>query len=594
MATENMNSPQMALDNGRRNAHLEAILRSSADAITTMTPDGIILGWSAGAEAMFGYTAAEMIGRSIKSAVFSAEAQGNFQVYDIEPHGEGVTHHEAIRMRRDGTPVEVALTVCPIDNEDGKLAALSVIYHDRATERRLETSFNSAQSMIRQLVETSPFGIYAIDADFRLIHVGIGARKAFANIEPLIGRDMGDLFRILWPEPFASELIGHFRTTLETGVSFRSENTVHQRANIDEIEAYDWKVERINMPDGRFGLVCHFYDFSERQALESSLREREDRLRLTMDVAEIGAWTQDLDTGCIEWNEHACRILEIDPSTEGQSLNIWGERTHPEDLAKMQAIYHEAIAQGRAYHGQHRIFLPSGVIKWLDIHGRLLPGQNELKGKITGVFADITDRVRSEEQIRLLMGEVNHRAKNLLAVVLAIGHHTAKDPAEKAYADRLSSRIMALSASQDLMRVSEREGIDVAALVEAQLCGFDDEGGTRIRFDGPTARLAPAAAQTIGMALHELATNATKYGALSNDSGGVSIAWSINDGKSFSMQWSERAGPPVTPPVKHGFGKMVIVNMVESALQAAVALDYTPEGMSWRFNAPMSRVIEAV
>ncbi len=594
MATDRQDPARTPTEIGRRGGQLDAILLSSADAITTLTPDGIVLGWSAGAEAMFGYTAAEMIGRSIKNTLFSAEAQGDFKAYDPDRHSGGVSHHEAVRMRRDGTPIDVVLTVCPIQNEEGKLAALSVIYRDRGVERRLETSFNAAQSIFRDLVETSPFGVYVIDADFRLIHVGIGARKAFDTVEPLIGRDLGEIMRVLWPEPFASEVIGHFRKTLETGEVFRSENTVEQRGNIDVVEAYDWKVERCTMTDGRFGLVCHFYDFSERQALEDTLRDREESLRLALDCADLGTWTQDLDTGEVEWNEHACRILDIDASAAEMARNVWGERTHPDDFARMQDVYNQALVDGRAFHARHRVVLPSGAIKWLDIHGRLLPGQNKLGGKITGVFADVTESVRSEEQIRLLMGEVNHRAKNLLAVVLAIGHHTAKDPAEKEYADRLSSRIMSLSASQDLMRISEREGIDVAALVEAQLGGFADESGTRIQFEGPAARLAPATAQTIGMALHELATNATKYGSLSNDDGKVSITWSIIDSKSFSMQWSESAGPTVTPPVKQGFGKLVIVNMLESALQAAVQLDYASEGMTWRFDAPISRVIEAI
>ncbi len=593
MVKDRQDSSAAAAAFEQQNAQLAAILQSSTDAITTMTPDGIILGWNAGAETMFGYSAAEVIGQPVKDLLLSAEARAHYQVYDPVRHGPDVSHHQAVRIRRDGTPIDVSFTVCPIADECGKLAVLSVIYRDRAAERRLQTSYDAAQLMFGQLVETSPFGVYAVDADFRLVHVGIGAREVFANVEPLIGRDMGDILRVLWSEPFATEAIGHFRKALDTGETYRSENTVEKRANIDAVEAYDWKVERVAMPDGRFGVVCHFYDLSERTAYEAALHDREDRLRVAIDGAELGAWTYDLTSGAIEWNDRARHILGITDLDEQVPIEIWGQRTHPDDLLRMQKIYHDALAEGRVFHSEHRIVMPSGELKWIDMHGQQQVGLADGASRITGVFSDITERKRSEEQIRLLMGEVNHRSKNLLAVVQAIAYHTAKDPAEKAYAERLSARIMALSASQDLMRVSEREGIYVAELVNAQLSGFVEDLGNRIRVNGPAARLSPAAAQTIGMALHELATNATRYGAFSNAEGAVNIGWSLGDDNTFSMHWTESAGPAVKSAMREGFGKMVVVNMLKLALQADVTLDYAPQGLVWKFTAPLKRVVES-
>ncbi|MEP7221144.1 MAG: HWE histidine kinase domain-containing protein [Novosphingobium sp.] len=332
--------------------------------------------------------------------------------------------------------------------------------------------------------------------------------------------------------------------------------------------------------------------FAGGQAQEAALYEREEQLRLAIDGAQLGTWTQDLNTGEVIWNEHAARLLEIGDGDPGSLGEVWGERLHSGDLDWTRALYLQALGRGIPFHAQHRVILPSRTVRWLDVNVRRLQDREGRPNKLSGVFFDITDRKRSEEQIRLLLAEVNHRSKNLLSVVQAITQHTARTAPEKAFAARLTARIMALSASQDQMRISEREGVDVAALVRAQLSGFVDILDKRILTGGPLLQLRPAAAQAVGMALHELVTNATKFGALSNDTGEVHINWDVAEDERFIMSWRESGGPPVNPPVTQGFGRLVTVNMVESAMQASVELDYTPTGIDWQFNAPMSRVTD--
>ena len=145
--------------------------------------------------------------------------------------------------------------------------ATDVTEHHNALEllkRNAETFTN--------LVKANPFGIYVVDGDFKLTEVSLGASKVFENIDPLIGRDFAEILRVTWTEPFASEAIAQFRRTLETGEPYISLSLVEQRANIDQIEAYDWRIERIILPDGQFGVVCYFYDLSERNSYEVRLR----------------------------------------------------------------------------------------------------------------------------------------------------------------------------------------------------------------------------------------------------------------------------------------------------------------------------------
>jgi PAS domain S-box-containing protein len=203
---------------------------------------------------------------------------------------------------------------------------------------------------------------------------------------------------------------------------------------------------------------------------------------------------------------------------------------------------------------------------------------------------DITERKRAEEQVRLLMREMNHRAKNMFSVVDAIAHQTATRNPED-FIERFSERIQSLSANQELLVQNEWNGVDIGALVRAQLAHFADLIGSRIIAQGPMLRLKAVGAQAIGMALHELATNAGKYGALSSETGRVDIRWGT-DGDTFTMDWVEREGPPVSAPTQRGFGTIVMEAMMERSLDGTVALDYAPSGVTWRLTCPAESSLE--
>jgi two-component sensor histidine kinase len=192
------------------------------------------------------------------------------------------------------------------------------------------------------------------------------------------------------------------------------------------------------------------------------------------------------------------------------------------------------------------------------------------------------------------MAEINHRSMNLLAVVQAVAQQTARmgDPAT--FIARLFDRIDGLAASQDLLIKNQWEGVDLADLVAAQLAHFKDLIGVRVMLDGPLARLTPAAAQGIGMALHELATNAGKYGALSSGDGRVHIAWRFDTANEpvLLMSWLEEGGPMVAPPARKGFGQMVIGRMVEAAVDGTAEIDYRESGFSWRLSAPLAGTLQ--
>lgn len=201
---------------------------------------------------------------------------------------------------------------------------------------------------------------------------------------------------------------------------------------------------------------------------------------------------------------------------------------------------------------------------------------------------------RAEEQIRLLMNEVNHRSKNILSVVMAIAHKTAA-ASPKEFVQRFSSRVQALAVNHDLLVKSLWKSIEAHDLVVGQLAHFGDLVGTRIILEGPPLRLSAAAAQSVGMVIHELSTNAVKHGALSVEEGSIRISWQIENGEAgqrFTIRWSESGGPRVAEPSCRGFGTTVITQMVEMSLDGETRLDYPPSGLIWQLSCPAHSVLE--
>jgi PAS domain S-box-containing protein len=217
------------------------------------------------------------------------------------------------------------------------------------------------------------------------------------------------------------------------------------------------------------------------------------------------------------------------------------------------------------------------------------------EGLFTVILRDISERMRHEKHTQLLMREINHRAKNMLAVVESIARQTAAATPND-FIGRFGERIKALSASQDLLVQNEWKGVDITTLAQSQLSHFQELIGTRILLRGPVLLISAAAAQTIGMAVHELCTNAGKYGALSNGEGRVEVAWGLElgggEGEAFEMSWREEGGPAVTAPVTRGFGSIVIQRLVKESLDAEVDLDFAATGLFWRLHCPVKEVMD--
>jgi PAS domain S-box-containing protein len=332
---------------------------------------------------------------------------------------------------------------------------------------------------------------------------------------------------------------------------------------------------------------------ARRLTAEDLLQASKDRLQLALNAAQLGSWQYDSRGRMFSGDARAQEIFDF-PSDEGVFEEVI-KRVHPDDVEQVLAAIAASLdpVDPKRSTSEFRIRRRDGEVRWVETLALAYfegAGPERRAVSMAGTVADITARKEREEKEHLLMREINHRAKNMLSVVDAIAHQTAaKDPED--FIERFSERIQALSANQDLLVRNEWNGVEIEELVHAQLAPFAGLIGSRIAIRGPRLRLKATSAQAIGLALHELATNAGKYGALSADRGRVDICWGAA-GETFAMSWTEHGGPPVSAPKRRGFGTVVMETMAERSMDGVVNLGHAPSGLTWRLTCPVANALE--
>lgn len=333
------------------------------------------------------------------------------------------------------------------------------------------------------------------------------------------------------------------------------------------------------------------------QAVDAQ-RASEVKTRLATETAGIGVWQWHVPTNVVHWDSTMFEIFGIAPTADGSVLySDFIASVHPEDVATQERLLGDTVDRCARGMREFRIKrIDDGRVRLLraaDIAQAGIDGSTEW---VVGTNLDITEQKDRESQIQLLLGEVNHRAKNLLTVVLSVARRT--DGADhQTFMTNFAARILSLSAGQDLLVKSAWRGVWLHALISAQLGHFADLIGTRILLDGEDLDLSASAVQTLGMVVHELVTNASKYGALSSDSGQVALSWrraELEGEDRFIMTWTESGGPAVAAPARSGFGWTVIGDMVRASLDGEVESEFAPSGFTWKLDCALDTVAEQI
>ena len=326
---------------------------------------------------------------------------------------------------------------------------------------------------------------------------------------------------------------------------------------------------------------------AELEASTARLLESERRRSLALSAGQMGSWDWDLSSNKFEWDEgqHAIHGVipgEFAPTPENLKVLIL-----PEDWENLQVGLKQTLEHGEPHQAEYRVRRPSGEIRWCATTAAATRDTSGNVARISGVTIDVTERKQAEERQALLAQEVDHRAKNAMAIVQSIVKLTKANSITD-YAAIIEGRIKALSRVHAILSDSRWQGADLNKVVEDELAPYKTGRADRIRVGGPNVLLDPTTAQTLALAIHELATNAAKYGALSNASGKLELNWDVQTDRIF-LDWREIGGPPAAKPRKTGFGTRIITGSIERQLGGKTKFDWRSEGLACSLFVPRSR-----
>ncbi len=329
----------------------------------------------------------------------------------------------------------------------------------------------------------------------------------------------------------------------------------------------------------------------------NSLREGEERLRLAVEAGELGTWETDLHSGLSTRSPRTIDMAGLTPDHASSPLTDWSSRIHPADRRRVLDNW-ERLASGRAstYRAEYRFQRADGW-RWFESTGTVVRTDPATGAplRLAGTLQDITERREAEERRDLLTQEVNHRARNTLAIVQAILRLTRADTAAE-FARLVEGRIAALARAQSLLAAEHWTGAPLATLITDELTPFGavpapgDPGDGRLRLDGPVFRIRAEAVQAMGMVFHELATNAAKHGALSVPGGRVTVGWRVDDDAAvLRIRWTETGGPAPGLPTRRGVGSRVIEATVHGQLGGSVERRWPDEGLTCDVVLPLAK-----
>ena len=363
------------------------------------------------------------------------------------------------------------------------------------------------------------------------------------------------------------------------------------------LRAKDGSIRHVNISssvcfrEGEFvNTRCFTVDVTDKIKAEEALRDAQERLATTYESALAGIAEVDASGRFLRVNEAFSRIT-------GYSREELLERdifaiTHPDDVPVERDRFARQVAGETAqYLNERRCIRKDGQLIWVEVMSAAVQRPDGRFAYAVRTMQDVTERKLAEEQKKLLLDELNHRVKNTLATVQALAAHTARSATSaEDFRRRFEPRLLALSAAHDRLTSNDWRGCRLADIASGELSAHGAED-PQVSAEGPDIVLQPRACLSLSMALHELATNAVKYGALSGPEGHVEVRWSVSRGHKSSpmnltLEWKESGGPPVTPPNMEGFGSRLL-RVTATELGAQMETDFAPSGLVWKLNMPL-------
>lgn len=535
-----------------------------------------------------GVPAADHVGRTLREVVPKLADIGESLVRKVIETGESVLNLEieGETAAQPGVRRSFLEHWSPIRGDDGAVIAVSVVAEETTAQKRADRALQASEATVRNVLNSMGDAFLVLDRSFRITL----ANSEAAHLSDRTPDEMKlQSFWDVWPAAAGTRFETMLRQAMAGKVPARLEH--HYLSDTRDI----WlDVSAYPTSDG---IALFYRDISDRKQAENLLIRSEHRLETALRAGKLGVFEYTMrPQPHYYWDSTVRQIWGVGPDEEITDAHYWPS-LHPDDAPRIIALGREKMdgSSARRIDVEYRIIRWSDrAVRWLNISLDIVTDEHG-PHKMIGTVQDITERKAAEEHAELLMREVNHRSKNLLAVVQAIAHQMTKNGDPQTFPERFAERLAGLASSQDLLVQNYWKGAPLRELVASQLSHYKHLLGGRILLHGDNVRIASAAAQNLGMALHELGTNAAKYGALSGGQGEVVISWELerHDGEvDFVLSWREQGGPPVTPPEHRGLGSFIVTRLFKHSLSGEVTQDFAPDGVRWSIRAPAASILD--
>jgi PAS domain S-box-containing protein len=502
----------------------------------------------------------------------------------------GIGFQLELRAFRNEIPIWVAVRGEVVRNGADQVIGLRGTAQDITDRKLVELALAERNAQLELASKTARVGSIAIDFHTGLVKLSPGCATILGLPESTVEMSTEDVNKLMHPEDLKPLKLRRDQALLEQQREVVAQFRI-RRANDGEVRWIEARSHIFYDQGGKPAqLIGVRIDFTDRKLAADMLAERNLQLELAGRVGRIGSYAYDVGAEKLQLSDGYAVLFGLPEGTTEATLNEWRARVHPEDLGRVESVHDQAVADKRhEYSIEYRIVRSDGEVRWTERRCFISYDGDARAQRVVGVSIDITERKRAEEAQKLLNAELDHRVKNALATVSAVVSHAREGSRSVAdFVAALEGRIGSMAATQELLSASRWQGISLTELVHCELAPYATSNNAKI--NGPEVVLKPEAGQAVAMVLHELATNAAKYGALSTKEGRVMIRWDRQlNGRPHSrlvFEWQEIGGPPVVAPGEPGYGTSTIRELIPYEFHGVVDLVLARDGVRCRLELP--------